>query len=126
MKKYSFGSTIIALLALLVFTTEANCFAGANEIKARMKSRLPTIVELKSAGVIGEDNMGYLGFVTSIKKEVELIDAENSDRKKVYTAIAKKQETTVTLVGQRRAIQIAERAKPGEWLQDEDGKWYKK
>jgi uncharacterized protein YdbL (DUF1318 family) len=93
MRKYSFGYAIIALLALLVFTTEANCFAGADDIKARMKSRLPTIVQLKSAGVIGEDNKGYLDFVSSTRKEVSLVNAENSDRKKVYNAIAKQQRS---------------------------------
>jgi uncharacterized protein YdbL (DUF1318 family) len=126
MRKYSFGYAIIALLALLVFTTEANCFAGADDIKARMKSRLPTIVQLKSAGVIGEDNKGYLDFVSSTRKEVSLVNAENSDRKKVYNAIAKQQGTSVELVGQRRAIQIADRAKPGEWIQDKSGNWHKK
>jgi uncharacterized protein YdbL (DUF1318 family) len=126
MKKYSIGYAILALLALLVFTTEANCFAGADDIKARMKSRLPTIVQLKSEGIIGEDNKGYLDFVTSKKKEAAVIEAENSDRKKVYSAIAKQQGTSVELVGERRAKQIADKAKSGEWLQDESGKWYKK
>ena len=126
MKKYSIGYAMLALLTLLLFTTEANCFAGADDIKARMKSRLPTIVQLKSEGIIGEDNKGYLGFVTSKKKEAAVIEAENSDRKKVYSAIAKQQGTSVELVGERRAKQIAGRAKSGEWLQDESGKWYKK
>ena len=126
MRKYSLGYAIIALFVLLVFSSEANCFAGANEIKARMKSRLPAISQLKSAGIVGENNRGYLGFVTSVKKEVSLVNAENSDRKKVYSAIAKQQGTSDDLVGQRRAKQIASRAKSGEWLQDDSGKWYKK
>ena len=126
MRKYSLGYAIIALFVLLVFSSEANCFAGANEIKARMKSRLPAISQLKSAGIVGENNRGYLGFVTSEKKEVSLVNAENSDRKKVYSAIAKQQGTSDDLVGQRRAKQIASRAKSGEWLQDDSGKWYKK
>ncbi|MBW2521848.1 MAG: DUF1318 domain-containing protein, partial [Deltaproteobacteria bacterium] len=29
-------------------------------------------------------------------------------------------------VGERRAIQISERAKPGEWIQDKSGKWLRK
>jgi uncharacterized protein YdbL (DUF1318 family) len=126
MRKYSFGYAIVALLILLVFSTEANCFAGADDIKARMKSRLPTITQLKSEGVIGEDNKGYVDFVSSTRKQVSLVKAENTDRKKVYSAIARQQETSAQLVGERRAKQIAERAKSGEWLQDESGKWYKK
>jgi uncharacterized protein YdbL (DUF1318 family) len=126
MRKYSLGYAIVAFLVLLVFSTEANCFAGADDIKAMMKARKPTIDMLKSAGIVGEDNKGYLGFVTSVKKEVSLVNAENSDRKKVYSAIANQQGTSDDLVGQRRAKQIASRAKSGEWLQDGSGKWYKK
>ncbi len=52
--------------------------------------------------------------------------AENKDRQMVYDAIAKQQGTTAAVVGQRRALQIAKKAKPGEWLQDADGKWVQK
>ena len=69
MKKYSVFYTTIALFILLIFSAEGNCFAGANDIKARMQQRLPTIVELKSEGLIGENNKGYLEFVPgAIKK----------------------------------------------------------
>ena len=37
-----------------------------------------------------------------------VVNSENTDRKLVYEAIAKKQGTTADLVGQRRALQIAE------------------
>jgi hypothetical protein len=33
---------------------------------------------------------------------------------------------TADVVGRRRALQIAENAKPGEWLQDAGGKWVQK
>jgi len=126
MRKYSLGYAIIALFVLLVFSTEANCFAGADDLKARMKSRLPSISQFKSDGIVGEDNQGYLAFVTSKVKYDDVVRAENTDRKKVYSAIAKQQGTSVELVGQRRAKQIADRAKSGEWLQRESGEWYKK
>ena len=126
MRKYSLGYAIIALFVLLVFSTEANCFAGADDIKARMKSRLPSISQFKSDGIVGEDNKGYLAFVTSKVKYDDVVRAENTDRKKVYSAIAKQQGTSVELVGERRAKQIADRAKSGEWLQRESGEWYKK
>jgi uncharacterized protein YdbL (DUF1318 family) len=45
---------------------------------------------------------------------------------KVYEAIAKQQGGTAELVGKRRAIQIAEKAETGEWLQNEQGAWYQK
>jgi uncharacterized protein YdbL (DUF1318 family) len=56
----------------------------------------------------------------------DVVIAENKDRQTVYNAIAKQQGTAAELVAERRAIQIAEKAGPGEWLQDGSGKWYKK
>jgi uncharacterized protein YdbL (DUF1318 family) len=127
MKKYSVFYGIIAVLVLMVFSTEGMCFAGADDIKARMQERLPTIVQMKAEGIIGEDNRGFLEFVPgAAKKMQDVVAAENRDRQMVYEAIAKQQKTTADLVGRRRAIQIAEKAVQGEWLQDESVKWYKK
>ena len=52
--------------------------------------------------------------------------AENSDRQKVYEAIAAKEGTSPELVGRRRALQIAENASAGTWLQAADGSWSRK
>ena len=127
MKKYFVVYAIITVFALLTFNTKENCFAGADDIKARMQERLPTVVQLKSEGIVGENNMGFLEFVpgAAIKMQ-DIVGDENKDRKMVYEAIGRQQNTTAELVGKRRAIQIAERAVPGEWLQDGSGKWYKK
>ena len=111
-----------ATVALVLFSGSA--FGG--DIKSRMKDRLPQIIALKEAGVIGEDNQGFLAFVGTETKAKGLVEAENKDRQLVYDAIAKQQGTTAQLVGQRRAMQIADKAKPGEWVQDADGKWRQK
>ena len=127
MRKIPVLCAITALFVLLLFSTEGMCFAGAADIKARMQERLPTIVQLKSEGVIGENNKGYLEFVPGAAQKMDNIVAEeNRDREMVYDAIAKQQNTTADLVGQRRAIQIGQRAAAGEWLQDNSGNWYKK
>ena len=127
MRKYSMFYAMIALFTLLIFSAEGNCFAGANDIKARMQQRLPDIVKLKSAGLVGENNKGYLEFVPgAAKKDAGTVSAENNDRKTVYNAIAKQQGATGEAVGKRRAIQIGKKASSGEWLQNESGKWYKK
>jgi len=127
MKKYSAFYTVIALFILLIFSAEGNCFAGANDIKARMQQRLPTIVELKSEGLVGENNKGYLEFVPeAAKKQANVVSAENKDRESVYGAIAKQQGATPQVVGERRAKQIAQKASSGSWLQDASGKWYRK
>ncbi len=127
MRKYSVFYVIIALFTLLIFSAEGNCFAGANDIKARMQQRLPTIVKLKSGGLVGENNKGYLAFVPgAAPKEENTVSAENKDRQAVYNAIAKQQGATPQVVGKRRAVQIGQKASSGSWLQDPSGKWHKK
>lgn len=115
---------ILATLLCIVFA--AGAFASAKEIRGRMIARLPEVKALKAKGLVGENNKGYLEFVGQQKEKQEIVTAENQDRQKVYQAISKQQGTTAELVGKHRAIQIAAKAQPGTWLQDADGKWYKK
>ena len=117
-------SRLLLILLTLIILFGQNVFA--NSVQQRMKERLPVIVELKNAGIVGENSLGYLEYIGAAKKNEDVISAENSDREKVYEAIAKKQKTTAELVGKRRALQIAEKAGPGEWLKNESGKWYQK
>jgi len=98
----------------------------ADDIKTRMKDRLPVILELKAKGIVGENNKGYLEFIGGKKEKADVVAAENEDRTTVYAAIAKQQGTTVELVGKRRALQISEKADAGDWLQDAGGNWYQK
>jgi uncharacterized protein YdbL (DUF1318 family) len=98
----------------------------ADDIKTRMKDRLPVILELKAKGIVGENNKGYLEFIGGKKEKADVVAAENEDRTTVYAAIAKQQSTTVELVGKRRALQISEKADAGDWLQDAGGNWYQK
>ena len=116
--------TILSILFCIVLA--AGAFASAKEIRGRMIARLPEIKALKAKGLVGENNKGFLEFVGQQKEKQEVVTAENQDRQKVYKAIAKQQATTVELVGKHRAIQIAAKAQAGEWLQDANGKWYKK
>ena len=111
---------------LLVTFLFSNTFAFGQDIKARMKARLPIIVELKAKGIVGEDAQGFLQFVGQKKEKEDVVNADNADRKKVYKAIAKQRETTAELVGQRRALQIAKKAKAVTWLQNQSGEWYQK
>jgi len=116
-----------AVLAILLFVVfAAGAFPSAKEIRARMLARLPEIKVLKDKGLVGENNKGFLEFVGQQKEKQGVVTAENRDREMVYKAIAKQQGTTVELVGKHRAIQIANKARPGEWLQDANGKWYQK
>lgn len=125
MKKNIFITTLSLSLSILLITGVLS-FAGSNAIKARMKARLPVINALKTDGIIGENNRGYLEFIKNNTSKQDVVTSENQDRKKVYSAIAKQQGATADLVGKRRAKQIAQRAKPGQWIQDGTGNWYQK
>jgi uncharacterized protein YdbL (DUF1318 family) len=119
--------TIIAILPVFILgILITNAYSSSKAIKQRMIERLPVIKALKDKGIVGENNKGYLEFVGQKKEKAEVINAENKDRKLVYGAIAKQQGTTAELVGKHRAIQIANKAQPGAWLQDAAGKWHKK
>jgi len=119
--------TIIAILPVFILgILITNAYSSSKAIKQRMIERLPVIKSLKDQGIVGENNKGYLEFVGQKKEKADVIKAENKDRKLVYGAIAKQQGTTAEVVGKHRAIQIASKAQPGEWLQDATGKWHKK
>lgn len=126
MKVKTCVSFLIVMIFGGIFASVSSFAEDINAIKADMEKRLPAIVELKSKGIVGEDNSGYLQFVGGKREKEAVVQAENQDRKKVYSAIAKKEGVSENQVGQRRATHIAEKAKKGEWLQGQDGKWYQK
>ena len=122
MMKYHIRIVISLLFVVFFVSTPA---VWGQDIKTRMHDRLPVIVALKAEGVIGENNQGFLTIRQGTDKKA-VVDAENQDRQTIYAAIAKKQNTTAELVGQRRALQIAEKAETGTWIQDSKGKWVQK
>jgi uncharacterized protein YdbL (DUF1318 family) len=117
--------TLWVVLGIVVLLTAAGPVA-AQEIKERMKERLPVIAELKKQGIVGETNRGYLAFVGTEKSHEDLIAHENQDRRAIYTRIAAQQNTSVSVVEKNRALQLAERAAPGTYVQSPDGTWVKK
>ncbi len=113
-------------LMLIFFFTFALNTAWANDIKQRMKQRLPVINQMKQQGLVGENANGYLEFVSAKKMNGNIVTAENKDRKTVYSIIAKQQGANIQTVEQRRAFQIIQRTHKGEYLKKANGTWYKK
>jgi uncharacterized protein YdbL (DUF1318 family) len=114
-------------LAVSAILLAVSVFAQSKaEIKERMDKRLPRIVTLKEQGVIGEDNKGFLAFVGQSKDGADVVAEENKDRETVYKNIAAQQGASPADVGKRRATQLAERCRKGEWFQDVSGKWTRK
>ncbi len=113
----------IFIIVSLLITSQLALSQG---IKERMKLRLPAIAALKTQGIIGENNQGYLGFVAEARAQEDVVTAENKDRKMVYTYFAKQQNTTLAVVEEIQAQRKAEKAKSGEFFQKSDGVWVKK
>lgn len=124
MGKYSLKRiSVVAVLAVALALPSALMAQG---IKDRMKERLPVIVDLKLQGIIGENYYGFLEFLRPSDDHKAVIEGENRDRKAIYNHIAQKEGVPAEQVGIRRARQIADNAKPGEYLETKDGQWYQK
>ncbi len=120
------ASLVFAMIFGGFFMNTVTTADDLNTIKASMEKRLPVLVDLKSRGIVGENAVGFLEFIGKNREKDDVVQAENQDRTKVYTAIARKDRVSAEQVGRRRALQIASKAKKGEWLQDQNGKWYQK
>jgi hypothetical protein len=111
---------------LMLFLLLSSPCALADGVKDRMLQRLPAIADLKTKGIIGEDNRGYLGFMTGNRVMEDVIAAENADRKTVYEIFAKQQNTSLDVVETVQGARKAEKANPGEFYQNREGQWIKK
>ena len=103
--------------------------AESVELKERFLQRQPLLEKMKEQGWIGENNLGFLAFLSEAgqnKENSKIVNAENQDRKTVYAEIAVKVNASAEAVGKRRAVQIAALVAVGHWLQDTDGNWYQK
>ena len=118
--------TTLFSFTLIILLLSSAYAQNLQNVKSQMLNRKPTIDNLKSQGLIGEGNDGYLHVRKANDNAQNVVNSENADRRTVYTAIAKSQGAPVDKVGKRRAMQIAEISDPGHWIQKTDGSWYKK
>lgn len=126
MKK--FLAISLAVFACALVAPQFAFGADSATIKKNMAERKPKIETLKKAGSIGENKAGYLEAMKDAKlseDDSKLVEAENADRKTVYTDVAKQEKTTVEKVGEIRAKQIRSKANESDFIQEEDGKWVK-
>lgn len=118
-----------ALFAFNGALTPVATAQGSDEaaIQQRMLARVDAIDALKLSGKVGENNVGLLEQRAQLTpQETELMNAENSDRRALYTVVGKRLGLTTTVVGQGRAEELRKRSASGVWLQDRGGDWYKK
>lgn len=82
----------------------------------------------KTVGQVGEKADGFIELIDESAPEniKKMVKDTNERRTARYTMIAKKRGTTVESVGKQAGVKILKRVKPGEMIQDADGKWIKK
>jgi uncharacterized protein YdbL (DUF1318 family) len=92
------------------------------DLRARFESRDPQILALKKTGTIGETYLGFLDAPGALPGEAQSLMAdENTDRKKLYELIAKKEGATVEAVAERAARRNFNKAAKGEMLKTPTG-----
>ena len=108
----------------VIFALFTGMNASADDLNDRFAKRLPQIVAMKKALVVGEHNQGYLEARGALDgAQTSIVKAENSDRKTLYRSIAAKAGVDEKTVAVRRAADIRKKAKGGIWVQKPDGSW---
>ena len=121
------NSRIITLFLTLCLFVTSTFAQDPGALRRRMSERLPQLDEFKTAGVIGENNRGFVEIRgKGTPAAANLVTAENQDRTAVYALIAKSTGAKPEAVGMARARQIAANSGPGVWVQDADGRWARK
>ncbi len=87
-----------------------------------------TLKEAKNAGLVGERNDGYVGYlVDPPSEETQLIVKEvNNKRRAVFSATAKKNNIEIKQVAMLFYQRAVEETELGNYYQDPEGNWKKK
>jgi uncharacterized protein YdbL (DUF1318 family) len=129
MKPLSIARLLPLLALLLAFVPQFAAAQSADEdaAKRRIIERLEQIDAIKLAGKVGENNVGLLEQRAMLKpNETQLMNAENADRRTIYTLVGQRLGLTATVGGQGRAEELRKRSASGVWVQAPDGTWSRK
>ena len=85
-----------------------------------------TLDEARAAGRVGEMPTGYLGVVDNDPAVRALVDSVNIQRRDHYKAIAERENAPLAAVEQLAGARLIDRAGPGEYVMDVNGKWIRK
>lgn len=127
------------LMILAAVLTPLSAMAGAKyslkemtpEVSAALearRARFDNLADLKSKGMVGEDDRGYIKALVSAPDVEAVVDAENKDRELVYTTVARQNNLAAEMATIEKVFAEVQRdkAKPGEKIQDANGQWVTK
>ena len=84
-----------------------------------------TLDQAKTQGLVGEQLNGYIGIVTSSPSASlrNMVNDINQQRRALYQRSAQEASVTLEVFEARAGQRLQERAKPGEFIQDNNGQW---
>ena len=89
-----------------------------------MKERLPSLVQAKDQGVVGEGTDGFV-YVREgdSEKIVKMVADENEDRKILFKAMSSKTGGSVEEVANKFSKALVQKSKKGHWFRKSSGEW---
>jgi uncharacterized protein YdbL (DUF1318 family) len=124
---------LVGLLVCAAMTVSAQATYDIKEMTPAVKSaldgrksRFAELKTMKTQGVVGENNRGYVQALGGGADVKALVAAENKDRKQVYEAIVQQNKLGPAALPTVEAVFARvqrEKADPGDKVQDASGRW---
>ena len=110
------------LILSFIFSVLGN-FAFA-DYASRMKERLPSLVQAKDQGVVGEGTDGFVYVRESGSEKIaKMVADENEDRKILFKAMSSKTGGSVEEVANKFSQALVQKSKKGHWFRKSSGEW---
>ena len=137
MNRNNFYFMVFVFIAALFGTGNASAQAQYEikemtpEVKTSLdnrKARFEQLKALKSAGVVGENNHGYVEVLKDESGAKELADSENKDRRMIYKTIEEQNHLSGAIATIEKVFAQVQRDKAGagDKIQNEQGDWIAK
>ena len=109
-----------SLLSLTFIFSSAQLLA---DYASRMKERLPSLLEAKDLGVIGEGTDGFVYIREGDSEKIKIVTSENEDRKILFNTMATKTGGSIDEVANRFSKALVQKSKKGHWFRKSSGEW---
>ncbi|MAK46780.1 MAG: hypothetical protein CMI24_05960 [Opitutae bacterium] len=112
------------ILTSIFFGTCSHVFA---DYMSRMKERLPSLIDAKDQGIVGEGTDGFVYVRSGDSEKIsKLVTSENADRKILFQSMALKTGGKVEEVATKFSKALVKKSKMGHWFRKSTGEWMQK